>query len=212
MLQDDSTQGIINAEAVFNEQVKSGSKLYMAAGNYGLALAALMQKNPEKARQHLQEVRKVVGEKAATQSLALNSLAIETKLAAGQATEAVRDAREAVSRFPSSRALAYQYANAMFVARQYNDVVRYLRKQVQMYKEDATLRRQLAKVYDAQGKKALMHIAMAESYSLDGAYSAALEQLELARKCKDVTFYDQSVIDAYEREWKAIVKEEMKKR
>ena len=57
-----------------------------------------------------------------------------------------------------------------------------------------------------------MHIAMAESYSLDGAYSAALEQLELARKCKDVTFYDQSVIDAYEREWKAIVKEEMKKR
>ena len=153
-----------------------------------------------------------MGEKAALQSLALSSLSIEIKLAAGQAAEAVRDAREAVSRFPSSRALAYQYANAMYQARQYNDVAHYLRQQVRMYKEDAAVRQQLAKVYDAQGKKALMHIAMAESYSLDGAYSAALEQLELARKCKDVTFYDQSVIDAYEREWKEIVKEEMKKR
>ncbi len=212
LIQDDSTQGILNAEAVFAEQVKSGSKLYMAAGNYGLALAALMQKNPEKARQYFQEVKKTVGEKAALQSLALSNLSIEIRLAEGQTADAVREAREAVSRFPSSRALAYQYANAMFIARQYNDVVRYLRKQVQMYKEDAVLRQQLAKVYDAQGKKALMHIAMAESYSLDGAYSAGLEQLELARKCKDVTFYDQSVIDAYEREWKEIVKEEMKKR
>ena len=55
-------------------------------------------------------------------------------------------------------------------------------------------------------------MAMAESYSLTGAYSAALEQLDLARKAKDVTFYDQSVIDAREREWKAIVRDDLKKR
>ena len=41
---------------------------------------------------------------------------------------------------------------------------------------------------------------------------ADLEQLDLARKAKDVTFYDQSVIDAREREWKAIVRDDLKKR
>ena len=98
------------------------------------------------------------------------------------------------------------------MSRQYGEAAKFLRKQVQMYREDPVLQRQLARVYDAQGKRALMHMAMAESYSLTGAYSAALEQLDLARKAKDVTFYDQSVIDAREREWKAIVRDDLKKR
>ena len=212
LVQDDSAPALQKAAAMFEEQIKSGSRLYMAAGNYGLALIALQRKEPAKARTYLQQVKKTVGEAAARQSLALDSLTVEILLASGQTADAVREARAATVRFPSSRALAHQYANALYAAKRYDEAAKYLRKQVQMYRDDATLQRQLAKVYDAQGKKALMHMALAESYALSGAYTAALEQLNLARKAGDVTFYDQSVIDAREREWKAIVKENLKER
>ncbi len=212
IVQDDSEPALRTAAEVFGEQIKSGSKLYMAAGNYGLALIAQHRKDIAAAKSYLQQVKKTVGEIAARQSLALNSLTIELMVTSGQTAEAVKEARAAIARFPSSRALAHQYANALYVSRQYNEATGFLRKQAQMYRDDPVLQRQLAKVYDAQGKKALMHMSMAEAYSLSGAYSAALEQLELARKTPDVTFYDQSVIDAREREWKAIVKEDLKKR
>lgn len=212
IVQDDSEPALRTAAEVFEEQIKSGSRLYMAAGNYGLALISLHRKDIAATKSYLQQVKKTVGETAAKQSLALNSLTIELMVASGQTAEAVKEARAAIARFPSSRALAHQYANALYVSRQYNEATGFLRKQVRMYRDDPVLQRQLAKVYDAQGKKALMHMSMAEAYSLSGAYSAALEQLELARKAPDVTFYDQSVIDAREREWKAIVKEDLKKR
>jgi predicted Zn-dependent protease len=43
---------------------------------------------------------------------------------------------------------------------------------------------------------------------LAGALPAAVDQLNFARKAKDVSFYEQSVIDAREREIKARQKEE----
>jgi predicted Zn-dependent protease len=58
-----------------------------------------------------------------------------------------------------------------------------------------------------QGKIALQHISLAESYVLLGGVLAALDQLALARKAPDATYYDQSVIDARERELQAKRKE-----
>lgn len=212
IIQDNSEPGLLRAGEIFEEQIRSGSKLFMAAGNYGLALIAMQHKRTDKAKEYLQQVRKVIGDTEAKESLALNYMAIDILLASGRTADAVRDIRTVMTRFPSSRALADQYANVLYESKQYNEAAKFLRKQVRAYREDAALQRQLARVYDAQGKKALMHMAMAESYSLTGAYQAALEQLDLARKSPDVTFYDQSVIDAREREWKAIVRDELKKR
>jgi predicted Zn-dependent protease len=55
-------------------------------------------------------------------------------------------------------------------------------------------------------------MALAESYVLAGALPAAVDQLNFARKAPDVSFYDQSVIDARERELKARQKEEKKEK
>ena len=76
----------------------------------------------------------------------------------------------------------------------------YLRDQVQLYKEEPELYDLLAKSYADQGKMTLQHMALAESYVLQGATMAALDQLTIARKSTDATFYDQAVIDARERE------------
>jgi predicted Zn-dependent protease len=120
----------------------------------------------------------------------------------------LKDAADATSRYPLSRALARQYADAMISAGKQEDAARYLREQVQMYREDAKLYDLLAKAYSNQGKIALQHMALAESYVLAGALPAAVDQLNFARKASDVSFYEQSVIDARERELKVRQKEE----
>jgi predicted Zn-dependent protease len=51
-------------------------------------------------------------------------------------------------------------------------------------------------------------MALAESYALSGALPAAVDQLDLARKANDVSFYDQAVIDARERELQQRQKEQ----
>jgi hypothetical protein len=51
-------------------------------------------------------------------------------------------------------------------------------------------------------------MALAESYVLSGAVPAAVDQLNLARKAQDVSFYDQAVIDARERELQQRQKDE----
>jgi predicted Zn-dependent protease len=119
-------------------------------------------------------------------------------------------AQAAHLQFPRSRGMARQLAEAMIAARKMGDAARYLRDQIQMYREEYKLHDLLARTYAAQGKIALQHMALAESYALRGAMLAALEQLTLARKASDATFYDMSVIDARERELQARRREEIK--
>jgi predicted Zn-dependent protease len=84
-----------------------------------------------------------------------------------------------------------------------------LRDQAQLYRQEPQLQDRLAKAYAAQGKQALQHLALAESYALSGSLPAALDQLLIARRAPDASFYNQSVIDAREREFQARRREEL---
>jgi predicted Zn-dependent protease len=79
-----------------------------------------------------------------------------------------------------------------------------------LYREEPEWQDQLAKAYAVQGKQALQHLALAESYALTGSLPSAIEQLDIARRSSDASFYDQSMIDAREAEFKARWKEESK--
>jgi predicted Zn-dependent protease len=124
----------------------------------------------------------------------------------------VQDAEQAHQKFPLSRMLARQYADAMIAAGKLEQAAQFLRDQVLQYREEPKLYDQLAKTYAAQGKIALQHMALAESYVLSGATPAAVDQLDLARKAKDVSFYDQAVIDARERELQQRQRDEKKEK
>lgn len=212
LIQDESAKGTETAVANFQEMIKTGGRLLASAGYYGQALLALRQNDTMKAASLLQEAKKLAGDKAAQASLALTSTSIDIKIAARQPAEAAKEALTALSRFPASRALSHRYASALYHAGNYDSAVQYLRKQAQLYRSDPMVHGMLAKVYGSQGKIALMHIELAESYSLSGGVSAALEQLSLARQAPDVTFYDHSIIDAKEREWQARRLEEMQEK
>lgn len=225
VLQDMSVSGLADTEAAFTAQAKSDNRQHRAAGHYGLAMVALHRGQLAKAQSWLDKaiadshvpVKAGVFTAAPASSgdggSVLAGLGLEILLAPGQPKDvgasAVKAAEQAHSRFPLSRGIARQYAEAMIANGQLDEATRFLRDQARQYREEPKLHEMLAKTYAAQGKIALQHMSLAESYALSGGVLAALDQLTLARKASDASFYDLAVIDARERELKAKRREEL---
>jgi len=223
VLQDESQKGRDEARAAFEAQMAEQNTQHQTAGMYGMAYLSLKQGDLKAAQTWLDKARGSMQPKpgvlsaerpGSDGSAMFAGMDIEIKTAPGQPAEvmaqAVKEAEQAHQKFPLSRALARQYAEAMISAGQLEKAAQFLRDQVQQYREEPKLYNQLAKTYAAQGKIALQHMALAESYVLTGATPAAVDQLDMARKANDVSFYDQAVIDARERELNEKVKEEKK--
>jgi predicted Zn-dependent protease len=212
VLQDDTSQGWRDASEIFAAQLLQKTRTQTVAGKYGLALVALRRNEPVKALLLLQEARIALGTGAPRNggnSSVLDYLGIDLLLASGKYAEAVSLADAARSRFPLSRGLARRYADVLLAAGRTNEAVEYLRDQAQLYREDPHLQKQLAKAYSVQGKRVLQHLALAESYALNGSLQAAMDQLRIARTAPDATFYDQALVDARERDLEARWKEEL---
>lgn len=215
VLQDASSQGLRDAAVAFDNQLQQKSRTQTAAAKYGLAFIALKRGEYAKAQALLQEARVAAQgvpaqPSGATHSAILASLAIDIRLAADQPADALKEADAARTQFPLSRGIARQYADALIEAARYDDAIHYLRDQAQLYRQEPQLQDQLAKTYAVLGKQALQHLALAESYALSGSLPSALDQLSIARKSPDASFYDQAVIDARERELQALWRDELK--
>lgn len=211
VLQDTSAQGLRDATVAFDTQSQQKTRLQIVSALYGKAFAALRQGAYARAQSLLQEaIAAAQGPTAPVQSAVLTSLSIDIKLAGNQAAEALKEADAARQKFPLSRGIARQYAEAMIASGRLDEAVAYLRDQAQLYRQEPKLYEQLAKAYAAQGKQALQHLALAESYALQGSVPTAIEQLGIARRAPDASFYDQAMIDAREREFKARWMEELK--
>jgi predicted Zn-dependent protease len=213
VLQDETAKGREDAKSAFETQLKQDNTQQQTAAMYGLSYLALKQGELKTAQNWLEKAKGstrprpgvLSAERTSSDGAAMFAfLDTEIKLAPGQPPEvlaqAVQDAEHAHQKFPLSRMLARQYADAMIAAGKLDRAAAFLREQVQQYREEPKLYDQLAKAYAAQGKIALQHMALAESYVLSGALPAAVDQLNIARKAQDVSFYDQAVIDARERE------------
>lgn len=210
ILQNSSGQGIRDAQTYFESQLRQNTKMQIMASKYGLAYAAYLQRSYDKAEKFLQEARTAA--QPMVPSILFANLEIDIKLAKKQNEQALKLADAEREQFPLSRMAARQYADALIENRRYDQALGYLRDQAQLYRHEKEIQDLLAKVYAAQGKQALQHMALAESYVLAGAVPGALEQLGIARKAPDATFYDQSMIDARERELKERWMDELKER
>src|SRR5450830_49258 len=224
VLQDESMQGLLNAQAYFKTQLELQSRFQLTAAHYGLAFVAIKQGKVAEAQAELDAAYAALYKPAASNVFTsagtqppnslLAAMALEVLLMPGQkpevAEQAMKEADAARQKFPLSRGIAYQYAEAQIAAGKLEQAILYLRDQVQLYREEPALYDLLAKAYAGQGKMTLQHMALAESYVLQGATMAALDQLTIARKSTDATFYDQAVIDARERELQEKRREQIK--
>lgn len=210
VLQNASVQGLIDAAAEFKRQLQQNTRSASISANYGLALVALKQSKPELAQSFLDQARSALKSSSVSKDVVLDSLAIDIKLAAHRGNDAVIEANVARMRFPLSRGIAHQYAQALIAAGRAQEASDYLRDQIQMYRQDQKAYKLLAEAYAAQNKQAQQHMALAEFYVLNGGLPAALEQLNIARRSSDGSFYELSIIDAREREIKAQRLEELR--
>ncbi len=228
VLQDPSTQGLSEASTFFTIQLEQPGRFQQAAAQYGLAMIALKRGDTAAAQKRLDAAVAALGAAARAPAAGtfgaaprplgpnafLTGMALEIRLAPGQAPavaqQALREADAARLQFPLSRGIAMQYAEALLGAGKGEEAARYLREQVQLYRDEPRLHQLLAKTYAAQGKMALQHMALAESYALSGASLAALNQLDIARKASDASYYEMSVIDARERELQEYRREQLK--
>lgn len=212
VLQDESVLGVREATEFFENQMRQNSPLQTAAAKYGMAILALRQGQLAKAQSLLRESQ--AGVPGKTPNALFAALSLDIQLAPGQSADvvaqAIRDAQAAHVQFPLSRGIARQLGDALLAGGRSAEAASYLRDQVQLYRLEPKLHQQLAKAYAAQGKLALQHMALAESYVLLGSIPAALDQLSLARRAGDASFFDQSVIDVRERELQKRRKDEMK--
>ena len=213
VLQDDTPRGWRDASTLFSEQIKQGSRAQVLGARYGLAMISLRQRDLNQARALLDELRLDIDRKPSPASSAvLLGLEIDAALAQNQPQQAVTLAEAGRLRFPLSRNLSMQYADALLAAGRTADATRFLRDQAQMYRQDAAIHKVLARAYAEQNKQALQHIALAEYYALSGALTSALEQLRIARASPDAAFHDLAIIDARERELQASWRDIMSQR
>lgn len=223
VLQDQTANGYSESKQFFQGQILQESWQQKAAGQYGMAFLSMKQGDTVAAQGWLEQAQETVNRPPPAGVLGMakrdkaeaifTATSIEIKLAQTEnqavLAKAVKEADAAHQKFPLSRGIAHQYGEAMLAAGQLEQAAVYLRDQAQLYRDDIEIYDILARVYAKQGKLALQHIALAESYSLQGGTLSALDQLALARKAPDASFYDQSLIDAREREWQARRREEM---
>ena len=224
VLQDETSKGRTEAQQAFEAQLTQQSRQQQAAAQYGLAYLAKKRGDLAGAQSWLNKSRATIkptqgavfstGQATSDGAAIFAAMALEIKLAPAQPESvkaaALNEAKDAHDKFPLSRGIARQYADALIANKKLDDAAKFLREQAQQYRSEPKLQDLLAKTYAAQGKMALQHIALAESYALGGSLPAAIEQLNIARKAGDASFYDMAVIDARERELQARHREDMK--
>ncbi len=178
-----------------------------AAARYSLCYALLRAKDVTGAQREMNALNALK-----LPSAMIPGLAAEIKVAAGDLPAAQAIYRDALQRFPQSRALVYGYAEALYAGRVYDSALQFLDAQLQLYITDFKLYGLQAKTYAALGKRLQQHRAQAEFYILQGQLGEAVEQLMLAQRATDGNFYEQSAVDARLRELRKLQLEEAKQK
>ena len=118
--------------------------------------------------------------------------------------------KEALKTFPQHRALSYDYADALLRHESAEAAIKFINQQLQFTPNDIRLYELQAQSYEALGNPMAQHRALAEVYSRQGNYSAAVEQLQIALRNSDADFYEASSAEARLRELRELAAEQAK--
>jgi predicted Zn-dependent protease len=198
-LSSNTVDGLRSARAQFERQLREKTAPDEAAAWYGLAVAALAQRDYAAAERAIAETRKRVPGGHPF----VERLAAETRLRAGDAAGALSIAEAAAARFTGARALGHIQAEAMIAMRDYAKAADFLQDQLKLYRSDPVLWRLLAQTYYGMNQPAMAHRASAEEYALIGGWLAAIEQLKLSQRAGNLDFYTASQIDVRIKELQA---------
>ncbi len=195
------------AVTYFEGQLKDGRFSNESGARYGLVSALLRSREFARAGSEMKGLRSL-----ATGQPLVETLDIRLNTASGNFRGALAVAREALKRYPNYRPLQYASIKTLQVLGMHNEALAQLADLIKLFAKDAKFYRMQAESYAAIGKRLLQHQAQAESYFLQGAFPAGIEQLQLAQKAGDGDFYQLSAVEARLREIRARNSEEIRMR
>lgn len=192
-----NSMGANEAINFFREAIAQRTILRNRADVYGLAMAYTRARDFPAAEREIASIR--------TSPAAhpwVENLVAEIALNQKKYSVAIDTYRDAVKRFPDSRALNLGLIEAHYQAGRIDDALKLANDRLKIIQDDPKLHELAAKCYERKGKKLAQHRAIGESYYRRGNIIGAVEQLEIALKAKDGDFYEQSSVEARLREFK----------
>lgn len=199
VLADASVDGLRTVRSRFERSLRDRATVDELAAWFGIAAAAAAQRDFAGAEQAIAECR----QRLPASHPFIERLAADVKLRAGDPAGALAIAQAASARFVGARALEHLQAEAMIAMRDFRKAAAFLEDQLSLYRGDASLWRLMSQARYGLGETAQAHRAAAEEYALIGGWMAAIEQLRLAQKSRDLDFYTASRIDARIKELQA---------
>ncbi|MBI1398111.1 MAG: M48 family metalloprotease [Betaproteobacteria bacterium] len=125
-------------------------------------------------------------------------------VALGHREQALATYAKALADFPNTRALIYDYAGLLIDTGHAERANAVLDDRMRDDPDDGRLYEIQARAYASLGKTMLKHRSLAEAYVASGDIGQALEQLQLALRARDGTFYDVSSVEARMRQLRAL--------
>ena len=193
------------AVALAEEQLREHRYASEIGARYGYVSALLRAGDTARAEAELVKLRKF-----AEPHPMIELLAARVKSARNDRAGARDLLRAALARFPNYRPLRYAYVDVLQALGAHADAITSLADMVKNYPRDARLYGLQAKSFAALGRRLPLHQALAEQYYLEGAISAAIDQLQLAQKSGDGDFYQLSSVEARLRQLRTQQAEEAK--
>jgi predicted Zn-dependent protease len=198
IIQETTPSDLQNARAALQSQLAGASPARLPALYYGIAFAEQRLGRNAAAEQSLAQARRLYGNipGATSGSAMLDVMSIELARAQGRQQDALNQAVASMKTFALSHAVAMSYAATLLGAGRTDQAVAFLRERTHEETTRSEWWDMLARAYADQGRRVQQHQALAEKYAVDGAYQAAIEQLQIARKAGDGDFYTLSEVDA----------------
>ncbi len=173
----------------FTLHANQGTALQRAAARYGLALTALKAQRYTEAENLIKDLIKDYPQQEQYAS-ALARVTFEAK----DYAKALDLFKTTVQRFPENAAIKVEYISALIKAGQ-PDEARKLLQPLLKINPQPRYYSLLAEAYGEMHKDAEAHRYLAEYYYAAGQTDAAITQVLLAKKAKDVDFYLASILD-----------------
>jgi beta-barrel assembly-enhancing protease len=193
-----------------NKQPQQQAALY-----FGLAWAAFAQRDFSASSHYREQALQFAQRSGIEPAVApyLVNLQLQQATAQGNSAMAQSLASSAVAQFGTHRAVMRSAIElALLSGGSVDQAVQWARLATQQWPNDSQTWALLARAEGARGAKASQHAALAEQFALAGAYSAAVEQLTLARSAGDADFITLSKIDARLTTMRALLRAEQLER
>lgn len=201
VLQETRYDGWLSALKSFDLELgKKPERQREAALRYGKSVALSKMNRSSEALSEIRRAKSLAATPNVIIDKHLSELVFLTAKTDADKKKAIELARETAQKYPYSGLAATNYAELLYQAGDNAAVIKYIREQRALGKNDPDYYVYLARSYEALGKKSLSYAATGDMYALMNNPRAALYQFDLAQKANDADFYAMSEIDAKLRE------------